>query len=98
MTWWLYVLECSDGSLYTGVTNDISRRVRQHNGELTGGARYTRSRRPVKLYFYWTYNNKSEAMKAEHAFKKLSRKQKLERIHAQEANRSPDGGEAVDRD
>lgn len=81
MTWWVYVLQCADGSLYTGVTNDISRRVRQHNGELAGGARYTRSRRPVKLYFYWTYDNKSEAMKAEHAFKRLSRKQKLERIH-----------------
>jgi len=85
VTWYLYVLLCTkDNSLYTGVTNDISRRVRQHNGELAGGARYTRSRRPVKLYFYWTYNNKSEAMKAEHAFKKLSRKQKLERINDQE--------------
>ena len=81
MTWWVYVLQCADDSLYTGVTNDISRRVRQHNGELAGGARYTRSRRPVRLYFYWTYDTRSEAQRAEYAFKRLTRKQKLERIN-----------------
>lgn len=83
MTWWLYVLLCADGSLYAGVTNSIGKRLRQHKGELEGGARYTRSRRPVSLYFYWNYDTKSEALKAERAFKRLSRKQKLERIHEQ---------------
>lgn len=80
MMWFVYVLWCSDDTLYTGVTNSVGRRVQQHKGELPGGAKYTRSRRPVKLHYYWTYNTKSEALKAEYAFKRLSRKKKLEKI------------------
>ncbi len=48
-SWWVYILRCSDDTLYTGVAVDRDRRIRQHNGELVGGARYTRSRRPVEL-------------------------------------------------
>lgn len=70
-----YILECRDHSLYTGWTNDLDRRFKQHNaGE---GARYTRSRRPVKLVYYEVYKTKEEAMKREYAIKRLTRVQKL---------------------
>lgn len=90
--WWLYVVECfKDESLYTGITTDLERRLRQHNGELAGGSRYVRSRRPAKLIAAWPYPNNSEAQKAERVFKKLTRKQKLERIHEQRNDRLPLG-------
>ncbi len=78
--WFLYVVHCSDGTLYTGVTTDISRRIREHN---TGskGAKYTRTRRPVELVHYVDFDNRSSAQKAEHKFKKLTRKQKNEVIN-----------------
>lgn len=79
-TWFLYVVLCSDGTLYTGVTTDLDRRLRQHNGDLVGGAKYTRARRPVTLQAFWLYPGKSPAMKAEHEFKKLSRAEKLRRV------------------
>ena len=47
--WFVYLLECADGSLYCGVTTDVARRLAQHNGQMPGGARYTRTRRPVRL-------------------------------------------------
>ena len=78
--WFLYVVHCSDGTLYTGVTTDISRRIREHN---TGsrGAKYTRTRRPVELVYWVDFNNRSSAQKAEYKFKKLTRKQKDEIIN-----------------
>jgi len=78
--WFLYVVECSDGSLYTGITTDLPRRIHQHNGELKGGAKYTRSRRPVTLVAQWKHEDRSAASKAEAAFKKLRRAQKLQEI------------------
>ncbi|MGB0189286.1 MAG: GIY-YIG nuclease family protein, partial [Aequoribacter sp.] len=48
-SWIVYILNCADGTLYTGVTTDVERRLRQHNGEIVGGARYTRVRRPVAI-------------------------------------------------
>lgn len=73
--WYMYVVECSDGSLYTGITPDIERRINQHN---TGkGAAYTAARRPVALRAAWRYMDRSSALKAESAFKKKSREQKL---------------------
>ena len=77
--WFLYVVHCSDGTLYTGVTTDISRRIREHN---TGsrGAKYTRTRRPVELVYWVDFNNRSSAQKAEYKFKRLTRKQKNEVI------------------
>ena len=77
--WILYVLECADGTLYTGVTTDIDRRLHEHN-KTSRGAKYTRSRRPVNLVWLRAYETRSEAQKAEYQFKKLLHKQKWEII------------------
>jgi putative endonuclease len=77
--WYQYVVKCCDGSLYTGVTTDLSRRIDEHNGS-SKGAKYTRSRRPVELVYYKEYENRSEAQSAEYKFKKLSRDKKIELI------------------
>ncbi len=69
-----YILRCRDGSLYTGWTTDIEKRVRMHNEGK--GAKYTRSRRPVKLVYYETFGTKEEAMSRENAIKRLSKKEK----------------------
>ena len=58
--WFVYILECRDGSLYTGITNDIERRLQQHNDGT--GARYTRSRRPVRLRYHEICENRSAAL------------------------------------
>ena len=79
--WWLYVLECSDGTYYCGATNDLPRRLRAHNGALAGGAKYTRSRRPVRLIASWMYPDRAAAMAAEVRFKRLSRRQKASFIN-----------------
>jgi putative endonuclease len=74
-TWCVYILECSDKSLYTGSTNNIQARILKHN---TGkGAKYTRGRGPVILKAVFECKNKSEALKREHAIKKLRRNKKL---------------------
>ena len=73
--WLMYVLECSDGSYYTGITTDITRRLHEHN-HTTKGAKYTRGRRPVGLIYCERHTDRSRASKAEAAFKKLTRKQK----------------------
>ncbi len=72
--WFLYVVECADGSLYTGITTAPQRRVARHN--LGRGAAYTASRRPVKLVGLWQYSDKSAALKAESAYKRLRRDSK----------------------
>jgi predicted GIY-YIG superfamily endonuclease len=72
--WYLYVLKCSDGTLYTGITNNLSRRIEQHNAGKA--SRYTRSRRPVKLVFQEPCRGRSSALKKECALKSLSRKEK----------------------
>jgi len=76
-SWWVYLLRCADGTLYTGVTVDVSRRLRQHNGELVGGARYTRSRRPVTLLWEQPAVNRSAAQIMEARLRRLNREQKL---------------------
>ena len=73
--WYLYVAKCSDDTLYTGVTTDLKRRIHEHNSTKKG-AKYTRSRRPVKLVYCIECVNRSEACKAEAKFKKLNRRQK----------------------
>ena len=78
--WHIYVLECADGTLYTGITTDVERRVREHNGAESGGAKYTRARRPVEVVASWECEDQSEAASAEAAFKALSRDEKLRRI------------------
>ena len=70
-----YIVKCRDGSLYTGWTTDLDRRVKAHN-EGTG-ARYTKSRRPVELVYHETFETKEEAMRREYAIKQLTRAQKL---------------------
>jgi len=76
--YYVYILECSDGSLHTGITNDLTKRLHQHN---TGkGAKYTRGRRPVVLLVSFCVESKSIALKEEHRVKKLSRKEKLKLI------------------
>ena len=78
--WCMYVVECSDGTLYTGITNNLSKRINEHNFG-NRPAKYTRSRRPVKLIYNIEYNSHSEAASAEWKFKKLSRNKKLEVIN-----------------
>ena len=79
----MYILECEDGTLYTGVARDLARRLRQHNGELAGGPRYTRGRRPVRLLWSDTVVDRSLAQRREAAIKNLSRDAKLQLITAQ---------------
>ena len=69
-----YIVRCKDGSLYTGWTNDIEKRIKAHNEGK--GAKYTKSRRPVKLVYYEEFQTKEEAMKREYAIKHMRRKEK----------------------
>ncbi|MDX1735198.1 MAG: GIY-YIG nuclease family protein [Halioglobus sp.] len=75
--WHVYLLRCADGTLYTGVATDVTRRLRQHNGELAGGPRYTRGRRPVELLWSESAADRSAAQQREAGIKNLSRRQKL---------------------
>jgi putative endonuclease len=77
--YYLYILECADKTLYTGVTVDVERRVREHNTSKLG-AKYTHARRPVKLVYSKKYRNRSLASKAEARMKKLTRAEKLKLI------------------
>ena len=75
---YVYIVECSDGTLYTGWTNNLERRVKPHsNGSV---AKYTRGRGPVKLVYYEEYDEKRDAMKREYEIKRYSRKDKLKMI------------------
>ena len=73
--WYLYIVECRDGTLYTGITTDIKRRIREHNSGR--GAKYTRGKGPVVLRHLREFKNRSDATKAELKTKKLRRKKKL---------------------
>lgn len=75
MAWFVYMLRCSDGSLYTGYTDDVQRRLSVHNSGK--GAKYTRSRLPVEVVYREEVPDKSAAMRREAAIKKLTRKQKM---------------------
>lgn len=77
--YYLYVVECADGSLYTGITIDLKRRLVEHN-ELPIGAKYTRARRPVRLVYSKRFRNRVNASKAEAEMKARSRQQKLEML------------------
>jgi len=74
--WYVYIVKCSDNSLYTGITVDLERRVEEHNTS-NKGAKYTKSRRPVHLVYSETQHDRSSASKRESAIKKLSRSEKL---------------------
>lgn len=73
--WYVYIVECSDNSYYCGVTTDLDRRLLEHNTSKRG-AKYTRSRRPVKLLWSCEKQNRSEAQKEEYRIKKLTKDQK----------------------
>ena len=65
------MVECTDGTLYTGVSTDLTRRLRQHNGELKGGAGYTRARRPVRLVWSEAADDRSGAQRREYVVRRL---------------------------
>ena len=75
--WHVYLLRCADDTLYTGIARDLGKRLRQHNGELVGGPRYTRGRRPVELLWSEEASGRSEASQREAAIKRLPRREKL---------------------
>ena len=77
--YYLYILECADGTLYTGITTDLARRIEEHNSS-GKGAKYTRTRRPVKLCYSEVCEDRSSASRREHAIKKMTRTQKLRLI------------------
>ena len=81
MAYFVYIVKCSDDTLYTGIATDIKRRVEEHNSS-DKGAKYTKVRRPVKLVYSEESQNRSSATKREMAIKKLSREKKLELVNA----------------
>jgi putative endonuclease len=81
MSFYVYILLCMDGSFYTGYTNDLQQRTRQHeNGK---GAKYTKSHRPQKIAYVEVFGSRSSAMKREKVIKKLSHQQKQDLIRSQ---------------
>ncbi len=78
---YFYVLECADNTLYAGYTNNLEKRIATHNAGK--GAKYTKPRTPVKCVYFESYVTKSEAMRAEYAFKQLERREKLKYIGGQ---------------
>lgn len=77
--YYLYILTCSDGTLYTGIATDVARRVEEHNSPNPNlGAKYTRSRRPVRLSYSAEFADRTEASKEEYRIKQLSRQGKLD--------------------
>ena len=81
MAYFVYIVKCSDNTLYTGIATDIQRRVNEHNNS-DKGAKYTKSRRPVYLLYSEASENRSSASKRESEIKKLSRAKKFELINA----------------
>ncbi|WP_428034104.1 GIY-YIG nuclease family protein [Amphritea sp.] len=80
--WYVYILRCADGTLYTGVTTDTQRRTNEHNLSDRLGAKYTRVRRPVSLVYQEACDNRSAACKREAQIKALSRSAKLKLLQS----------------
>ena len=76
-TYYIYIAECADNTLYIGITPDLFNRSRAHNGQKTGGALYTKWRRPVGIRYTELWASKSEAMTRERQLKKLKRADKI---------------------
>lgn len=74
--WFVYIVSCADGTLYTGITTDVARRLAEHNGENGLGARYTRTRRPVALVYTEPADSRAAAARREAAIKRLPRARK----------------------
>ena len=81
MDWHIYIVECADNSLYTGITKDINKRLNEHNFDDKKAAKYTRTRRPVTLVYSETAETRSAALKREWQIKTLTRAQKQELIN-----------------
>jgi putative endonuclease len=80
MAFSLYIVECADGTYYTGIATDVQRRLLEHNGTKPKGARYTSARRPVALVYEAEFATRSEASKEEARIKRLTRQHKHEMI------------------
>lgn len=76
----VYILECSDKTYYIGRTNDVVKRLKAHNGIISGGSRYTSARRPVFLVYLEKVKDLSEALRREYALKQLTRAEKAELV------------------
>lgn len=74
--WYIYLLRCADNSLYAGVTTDLTRRVKEHNGKSKAAAKYTRVRQPVELVYFEQVANRVAATKREYQIKQLTKQQK----------------------
>lgn len=74
--YYVYILECNDTTLYVGKTIDLVKRLKSHNGLLSGGAKYTAGRRPVYLVYYEIFTTVTKALQREYSLKQLSRKEK----------------------
>lgn len=79
-TWFTYIVQCSDNTLYTGITNDLERRVKEHNS-CEKGAKYTRGRRPVELVYSESFTSRAEAAKREFVIKGMRIEDKRELIN-----------------
>jgi len=79
--WYVYIVRCNDGTLYTGIAKDLKRRMTEHNSE-NGGAKYTRFRRPVELVYSERTESRSDALRLENQVKRMPRKKKNELIAA----------------
>ncbi len=93
MSWLVYLLECGDGTLYCGVTTDMERRLAQHNGDLPGGAAYTRGRRPVRLVACRACPDRSSAQQVEWRIRRLPRAAKVAAL-ATDSPETSDASEA----
>lgn len=80
ITWYVYIVSCGDRTLYTGITTDPKRRLREHNST-RNGARYTRGRRPVTLVYLECFPTRSAASKREHLIKKMPLAMKIQLLH-----------------
>ena len=90
MPWYVYLLRCGDGTLYTGITDDLDRRLAAHRAGR--GAKYTKPRRPVRLSYWEAFDTKEEAMRREWAIKRLSRKEKERLIVKRQSDTSSHSG------
>jgi putative endonuclease len=74
--YYVYIIQGNDGTFYTGITNNVEERLLKHNGQKTGGAKYTKTRRPWKIIYTEKHKTRSDALKKECEIKKMSRLQK----------------------
>lgn len=74
--YYVYVLRCEDNSLYTGITNDIKKRMKEHFGKSDKKAKYTKAHKPIKIEALWQCHSKSDALKIEYRIKELTKKDK----------------------